>query len=298
MMREKNSKGVCVSKPLLFILLWMSLNQTGLTKDFRTDRDLIFGKKIHLHFNTPFSFSPRAKTDFHHPDFKQKFFPSSNFSFGITMMYNFNTKYSLSAGFNIFWLSYLSIRSNYYIPEKYTQMYVSNGLYNYTGPYIGAQTLNPYNYFWSFPVKFVHRIILTKKIDFNYELGLNFKVCYPYDFEEKDAYFDFYNDSTPVAYEFRYDIGINKKRSLKMDALFSAGINRYLKNNKYINCNIFISVPMYKPLRGEFGFLLDTPYEALGTFKKSDLAFGFEFNYIFTFRKREKRLPGKKTEVD
>jgi hypothetical protein len=99
-------------------------------------------------------------------------------------------------------------------------------------------------------------------------------------------------------HQINYLIGNEKKVAFRSDALFSAGINRYLKNNKYINFNFFIAVPMYKPIRGEFIFLPGSPYEARGTFKKSDLAFGFEFNYVFTFVKRDKKLKGKEKVVE
>jgi hypothetical protein len=287
-------KGGCASKPLLFILFGFYILMPVYSGDFTVYRDKEFGKKIHLHFNTPVSFSPRGRTDFQHPDFKETFYPGVNFRFGMTGMYNFNAHYSFSLGLNLYGISFNSMRHRFFIPEKYLELIIDPVPDYYQGDIYPIEKFDPYQLFWSFPLNFLHRIPVCNKIDFRYGLGIDLKLFISADIYKFSALSDPDGNILADIHQLYYRVGNDKNAAFRSDALFSAGINRYLKNNKYINFNFFLSVPMYKPIRGEFIFLKRSLYEARGTFKKTDLAFGFEFNYVFTFIKRDKNLKGNK----
>lgn len=206
-------------------------------------------------------------------------------NFGFIYNYNFNTKYGIAAGFYQSGLSFRTLNYDYGLQDSI---------------YTALKTIPDYCFKCrifvmhanTFPIRFIYRKELNRKIDINMQVGLDIQLQPSFYYRNQILGVEIGNDSS---YFDMFIIKLENKGTKNFNVVpyfgFSIGINQFLKNNKhYLNYQFSGHIPFYNPYtNGSFNILPNTQYQATGTFKLNPMSFGLEVNYVFTFRKRKLR---------
>lgn len=247
------------------------------------NRDWIY-KKSNVYITAHPTFSPKPKiTSISNPyNLNYSMGGGTGFNFGFVYMYNFSKNYGVSIGVNLALLSFRTYKFNYTLHDSISSNL--NLIPNYC-----FKCREVVNHSTNFPIRFIYRKEVSKKIDLNLQVGL--------DIELQRSFLYIYGDNVTRIdsgymnyFYLTFENNGNWTRSISPYFACSFGINQLLKNNHYINYQFSAHIPFVNPYtNGHFYILPGTAYEAKGTFKLMPYTFGLEVNYVFTFNRRKLR---------
>lgn len=252
-------------------------------------------KKSNIYITAHPAFSPAPKiTSFinpYHHDLKLT--GVMNFNFGFIYMYNLNKNYGISIGLYNALVSFKVYKYRYYVNGDILKI-VEHKPDDESFSDYGKEAIN---HSTTFPIRFIYRKEISKKIDFNIQCGLDLQLQRSFYYETNASSIS--NDSTLINL-FKITLENNGKKKFNLIPYFgfSVGINQLLKNNHYINYQFSGHIPFINPYtNGKFSILPNTPYESIGTFKLNPMSFGLEVNYVFTFNRRKLRKERQNEEI-
>ena len=272
---------------VLSFLILTNYNFAKKLPQHELSRDWMY-KKSNIYLTAHPTFSPKPKitsiSNPYHLDYSMG--GGSGFNFGFVYMYNFSKNYGISIGVNMALLSFRTFKFKYSIPVEIQHIIEDTTLS--TSVFIN-QWKEYVNHTTNFPLRFIYRKEVSKKIDLNLQVGL--------DIELQRSFLYIYGDNVTRIdsgymnyFYLTFENNGNWTRSISPYFACSFGINQLLKNNHYINYQFSAHIPFVNPYtNGHFYILPGTAYEAKGTFKLMPYTFGLEVNYVFTFNRRKLR---------
>lgn len=248
-------------------------------------RDWMY-KKSNVYVTAHPTFSPKPKiTSISNPyNLNYSMGGGSGFNFGFVYMYNFSKNYGISIGVNMALFSFRTYKFNYTLHDSISSNL--NLMPNYC-----FKCREVVNHSTNFPIRFIYRKEISKKIDLNLQVGLDIELQRSFLYEHYYAQAVYGMDTSSfTTFYLTFENNGNWTRSISPYFACSFGINQLLKNNHYINYQFSAHIPFVNPYtNGHFYILPGTAYEAKGTFKLMPYTFGLEVNYVYTFNRRKLR---------
>lgn len=287
----KNATG-CIICSLLIIFCSPSIWAKKI-QQHELSRDWMYKKSnVYITGHPAFSPSPKITSLFNPFNHNVKLSGVMNFNFGLVYMYNFTKNYGISAGVYNALFSFKQLKYNYVVSDS---IYEKLNTTNY--PCFQCHTF--INHATTFPIRFIYRKEVSKKIDINLQVGIDLQLQRSFLYENYQSQGILNQDTTSfITFYLSLESKGNRKLNVTPYFGFSVGINQLLKNNHYINYQFSGHIPFLNPYtNGKFSILPNTTYEAHGTFKLNPMSFGLEVNYVFTFNRRKLRKERQKEEI-
>lgn len=282
----KNTTGYIICS--LLVILFSPSIWAKKVQQHELSRDWMYKKSnVYITAHPAFSPSPKITSLFNPFNHNVKLSGVMNFNFGFVYMYNFNKSYGISIGLYNALMSFKSFTFLIKMDGIYLRA-LANSTTGYEGGSIDRTNMIV-NHATNFPLRFVYRNYVSKKIDLNIQAGIDIQLHRSFLYQyESNTIPD--NDTSLLINTSKLSLENNGNKNFSVIPYFgfSVGINQLLKNNHYINYQFSGHIPFLNPYtNGKFSILPDTPYEAHGTFKLNPMSFGLEVNYVFTFNRRK-----------